>query len=172
MAPLVIWTPAHKNSPARSRLASASKQRKNRCNAPPHDIAVWQMKSNDSTNTFWIACDSALYRLALDTQQWSLQLPSPDLPDHPLVGGPKTLTACSNCVAAAMSSGGFAICNVADDRWTHLNLSTNRSDNEVTTLSIDVARPNYLWLGGRGKVNHPLGHGHPKNYLPLPPGLS
>ncbi len=119
---------------------------------PPPRHSVWQIKSPDGTNNYWIACDSALYRLKFDSQEWSLQLPSHNLPDRPLVGGWKTLAAFKNCVATIISSGGVAIYNVSDDRWTHLNLSTNRNENDITTLTIDADKPNYLWLGGHGKI--------------------
>jgi hypothetical protein len=119
---------------------------------PPPRHSVWQMKTPDGTNTFWIACDSALYRLKFDSQEWSLQLPSHNLPGYPRVGGFKTLATWGNFVATIMSSGGVGIYNVPEDRWTHLNLSTNRTDNDITTLGMDSDKPNYLWLGGHGKI--------------------
>ena len=54
---------------------------------PPPQHAVWQIKSPDDTNTFWIASSAALYRFIFDSQKWSLQLPRPDQPDQPRTGG-------------------------------------------------------------------------------------
>ena len=119
---------------------------------PPPRHSIWQIKSPDETNTFWIASDSALYRLKFDSQEWSLQLPSHNLPDYPRVGGFRTLATWGNFVATIMSSGGVGIYNVPEDRWTHLNLSTNRTENDITTLAMDSDKPNYLWLGGHGKI--------------------
>jgi hypothetical protein len=119
---------------------------------PPPRNSVWQIKSNDGTNTFWIASEAALYRLKFDSQQWSLQLPAPDQPDHPRVGGFRTLAAYGDYVATILSSGGVGIYKVSADRWTHLNLSTNQADNFVNTLVIDTFKPNYLWLGGHGRI--------------------
>jgi hypothetical protein len=119
---------------------------------PPPRHSVWQIKTPDGTNIFWIACDSALYRLKFDSQEWSLQLPSHNLRNYPRVGEVKTLSTWGNFVATIMSSGGVGIYNVPEDRWTHLNLSTNRAENDITTLAIDNYKPNYLWLGGHGKI--------------------
>lgn len=119
---------------------------------PPPRHSVWQIKYPYVTNTYWMASESALYRLKFDSQEWSLQLPSPALPDHPLVGGLRTLTAFTNHVATILASGGVGIYNVPEDKWAHVNLSTNRMENEVTTLAIQWEKPNYLWLGGHGKI--------------------
>jgi ligand-binding sensor domain-containing protein len=119
---------------------------------PPPRRSVSQIKTPDGTNTFWIACDSVLYRLKFDSQEWSLQLPSHNQPDYPQAGGLRTLSPFKNYVATIMSSGGVAIYKVSVDRWTHLNLSTNRIENDITTLAIDLDKPNYLWLGGHGKI--------------------
>jgi len=119
---------------------------------PPPRHSVWQIKSPDETNTYWIASDPALYRLKFDSQQWSLQLPTHDQPDYPRVGGFRTLSTSSNFVATIISTGGVGICKLPEDQWTHLNLSTNQAENHVTTLAMDSDKPNYLWLGSRGKI--------------------
>jgi len=119
---------------------------------PPPRHAVWQIKSPDNTNTFWMASEAALYRLNFAAQQWSLQLPRPDQPDVPRTGGIRTLATVGNYVATACAAGGVAIYEVAGDQWTHLDLSTNPIDNEVTTLAMDYYKPGYLWLGGHGKI--------------------
>jgi len=119
---------------------------------PPPRHSVWQIKSPDGTNIFWIASASALYRLNFNSQEWSLQLPTHNQSDYPQAGGFRTLATDGDYIATIMASGGIGIYKVSADRWTHLNLSTNRTENDVTTVAIELAKPNYLWLGGHGKI--------------------
>ena len=66
--------------------------------------------------------------------------------------GIRTLASVGNYVAIACAAGGVAVYDVREDRWTHLNLSTNQIENDVTTLAMDLYKPGYLWLGGHGKI--------------------
>jgi hypothetical protein len=118
---------------------------------PPPRQAVWQIRSVDDGNTCWIASESAFYKFKFP-DEWSLQMPAPGLFDTPTVGKFRTASVSKKYVATAVASGGVAICNVSGGPWTHLDLSTNQVENDVTSLAIDFDVPNYLWLAGHGKL--------------------
>jgi TolB-like protein len=118
---------------------------------PPPRNSVWQIKSDDARDSWWIGTDPALYHLDLATMKWRTELPRHDELDYPNVGV-RTLTADVGYTATVLSPGGVGICRTADDSWTHLNLSTNYAENAVTTLCIDQSAPKYLWVGGFSKI--------------------
>jgi hypothetical protein len=114
---------------------------------------VEQIKTEDEANIFWIASDMALYRLKLDSRQFTKLLPSHELPDFRPGAGLRTLSVMpSGFAATTLASGGIAFCKLPDNQWTHLNLSANPGENATTTLAFDDHRPNNLWIGGRGKI--------------------
>jgi TolB-like protein len=119
---------------------------------PPPSSSVLQIRTEDDTNIFWIASDLALYRLKLDSQQWSLSLPSHDIPNYRGSGGLWTLSVFGGFAVTIIPSGGVAFCKLSGDQWTHLNLSTNLNENYTTTLAQDSFEPNHLWIGSRGKI--------------------
>jgi TolB-like protein len=120
---------------------------------PPPRNAVCQIRSGDEANTWWIGCDSALYRLDWDSQKWTLELPRPGQREVPQVAGLRTLTADRDYVVNILSPGGIGICKISEDRWSHLNLSTNFLENRIGTVAIDDSNPKYVWLGGIGKIS-------------------
>jgi hypothetical protein len=113
---------------------------------------VLQIKPEDGTNTFWVSTAQALYHLKLDSKQWTRSLPAPDLPNYLGSAGLRTLSVSGGFAAAIVPSGGVAIRKLSDDQWTHLNLSTNAGENQVTTLAIDESKPPHLWIGRRGRI--------------------
>jgi hypothetical protein len=113
---------------------------------------VGQIKAADDTNTLWIASAQALYRRKIDSGQCSVSLPSSDVPDYQGSGRLRTLSVFSNFVATIIPSGGIALCDLSNNQWMRLNLSTNLNENYATTLAIDSFEPNHLWVGGYGKI--------------------
>jgi len=121
---------------------------------PPPISPIGQIKTEDETNTFWIGSELALYRLKLDSRQWSQLLPSHDMPNYRSSVGLRTLSIVSGGFAVTtVASGGIAFCKLSDDKWTHLDLSTNLEANITTTLAFDEYHPNNLWIGSRGKIS-------------------
>jgi ligand-binding sensor domain-containing protein len=118
---------------------------------PPPSSPVLQIKAEGDNNTFWILSEMALYRLKLDSQQWSLSLPSHDMPIQ-AGAGLKTLSVFGDFAATAIASGGIAFYKLSENQWTHLNLSTNTDENSAYSLDVDASEKGLLWIGNHGKI--------------------
>jgi TolB-like protein len=116
---------------------------------PPHSPVV-QIKSEDG-NKIWVASDLALYRLQLDSQQWSLALPMPE-PLSRWGLGLRTVSVIGGHIAIIMPSHGFSFCKVSENKWSNFNLSTNLDENTAFTLAIDDYEKSHLWIGSHGKI--------------------
>jgi hypothetical protein len=69
-----------------------------------------------------------------------------------LGSGSKTLSLSKNFAAIVVPMHGVDICRLADNQWTHLDLSSDPGQNTATTVIVDHYNPNHLWIGSVGQI--------------------
>ena len=116
---------------------------KSRPEVPVDSIATLDGKD------FWVVTEIGLQHLDLASKKWSLATPVElsglrGMGDNCLAVNAKYLTATKpqRCVA---------ICPLPGTQWTCVNLSTNFGENLATSLALDPANPDWLWVGGGEK---------------------